>query len=164
MRKSLGSMLSEAEISEAEKHKAARLTDMGDPLPLSALPEWQLVLRIAASRGFSKSELLKKFLLYVCERSLTDDAQEITEQRIGIRIFGRMEGYDPGEDNIVRSYARTLRKRLDAYFAGEGAGETLRVLIPRGGYVPVFEVVPGARRPVATEVPAPFSVNEELAY
>jgi hypothetical protein len=36
-----------------------------------------------------------------------------------------------------------LRKRLDAYFEGEGAAEPLRIHIPRGGYVPVFESVSG---------------------
>ena len=132
MRRSPASVLSEGDISEKGQQNATRLIGAGEHIPLSALPEWQLVQRIASSRGFNKSELLKNFLLYVCERSLTGDAQEITEQRIGIRIFGRPEGYDPGEDNIVRSYARMLRKRLDAYFAEEGAGETLRLLVPRG--------------------------------
>ncbi len=164
MRRSPASVLSEAEISEKGMQGSALLTSAGEHIPLTTLPEWQLVQRIAVSRGFSKSELLKNFLLYVCERSLTGDAQEITEQRIGIRIFSRPEGYDPGEDNIVRSYARMLRKRLDAYFAEEGIGETLRLLVPRGGYVPVFEVVPGARKPVAAEAPASFSVPENSAH
>ncbi len=152
-------MLSEEKVSGEETHKAFQSWDGGELTSLSGLMEWRLVQRIAASRGFSKSELLKNFLLYVCERSLTGDVQEITEQRIGIRIFGRPEGYDPGEDNIVRSYARMLRKRLETYYAEEGAGESLHLVIPRGGYVPVFEVVPGARKPVAAEIPTLFSVD-----
>jgi hypothetical protein len=100
--------------------------------------EWQLALRIVASKGFCKSELLQKFLLYVCERHLIGDTHEITEQRIGTQIFNRTTDYNPGEDNIVRSYARLLRKRLDKYFEGEGCVEPMRVTIPRGGYVPVF--------------------------
>ncbi len=111
---------------------------------LGSREEWKLACRIAASRGFFRSELLKRFLLDVCEQGLLGRTQEITEQRIGMRIFGRPPGYDPGEDNIVRSYARMLRKRLDAYFAEEGAAEPLRLTIPRGGYVPVFEPVRGA--------------------
>ena len=164
MRKSLGGVFSKGETSEAAERTAVRLMDSDDQASLSALPEWQLVQRIAASRGFSKSEPLKNFLLYVCERSLTGDAQEIAEQRIGIRIFGRPEGYDPGDDNIVRSYARMLRKRLDAYFAGEGANEILHLLIPRGRYVPVFEIAPNARKPVAAELPAPFFVHEDSTH
>ncbi len=127
----------------------------GDPrtLRLDEREEWRLARRIAASRGFRKSELLQRFLLEVCAQTLAGRVHEITEQQIGIRIFARAEGYDPGEDNIVRSYARTLRKRLEAYFADEGAAEPLRLEIPRGGYVPVFTTAPDAKKSVTAEPP-----------
>ncbi len=128
----------------------------GAEIPPASRPEWQLAQRIAASRGFAKSGLLRSFLFEVCELFLAGRAQEITEQHIGIRVFGRPAGYDPGEDNIVRSYARLLRKRLACYFAEEGAGEPLRVSIPRGGYVPVFEAVPTTRTTISSTPPAPF--------
>lgn len=105
---------------------------------LAGRAEWQLALRIAASKRLSKSELLPKFLLFICEQSLAGNAREITEQRIGTLIFNRAPDYNPGEDNIVRSYARLLRKRLDEYFEAEGRGEPLRIIIPRGGYGAVF--------------------------
>ena len=101
--------------------------------------EWKLAVRVASSKSFSRSELLPRFLLYVCECTLTGRTDEITEQRIGTRVFLRPEGYSPGEDNIVRNYARQLRKRLDEYFETEGGGEAVRIAIPRGGYVPVFQ-------------------------
>jgi len=125
--------------------------------------EWRLACRIAASRGFYRSELLKRFLLDVCEQGLLGRTGEITEQRIGMRIFGRPDGYDPGEDNIVRSYARMLRKRLDAYFAEEGAAECLRLTIPRGGYVPVFESVPATETQMAQESHSLGAEREEDA-
>ena len=103
--------------------------------------EWKLACRIATSKGMAKSELLPRFLLHICQMSLRGREDEITEQRIGMLIFNRPAGYNPGEDNIVRSYARTLRKRLEDYFAQEGSGERMRVTIPRGGYVPVFEAM-----------------------
>lgn len=99
---------------------------------------WQLARRIAASRRFAKSRFLSEFVLYVCEKHLLDRTGEITEQQIGEQVFRRPAGYSPSEDNIVRNYARLLRQRLDEYFAGEGAGEPLRLAIPRGGYVPIF--------------------------
>jgi hypothetical protein len=111
--------------------------------------EWQLALRIVASKGFCKSELLQKFLSYVCEQELMGNTHEITEQRIGTQIFNRTSDYNPGEDNIVRSYARLLRKRLDKYFEGEGLEEPMRVNIPRGGYVPVFVRGAGVQEPVS---------------
>jgi hypothetical protein len=105
---------------------------------LAAEPRWQLAQRIVASRSFAKSVLLSRFLLYVCEREITGKIAEISEQQIGVQVFGRRPGYNPGEDNIVRNYARQLRHRLEQYFLEEGSGEELRLSIPRGKYVPVF--------------------------
>jgi hypothetical protein len=101
-------------------------------------PRWQLAQRIVASRSFAKSVLLSRFLLYVCEREITGKTDEISEHQIGVHVFGRRPGYHPGEDNIVRNYARQLRHRLDQYFLEEGREEELRLSIPRGKYVPVF--------------------------
>src|SRR5580693_3685311 len=105
---------------------------------LATEPRWQLAQRIVASRSFAKSALLSRFLLYVCEREITGKTTEISEHQIGVHVFGRRPGYHPGEDNIVRNYARQLRHRLDQYFQEEGKDEELRVSIPRGKYVPVF--------------------------
>jgi len=101
-------------------------------------PRWKLAQRMVASRGLGRSTLLSNFLLFVCDRYLSGKIDEITEQQIGIHVFGRAAGYNSGDDNIVRSYARTLRKRIENYFATEGKDEGLTVTIPRGGYVPVF--------------------------
>jgi hypothetical protein len=105
---------------------------------LATEPRWQLAQRIITSRSFAKSALLSRFLLYVCEREITGKTAEITEHQIGVHVFGRRPGYHPGEDNIVRNYARQLRHRLDQYFLEEGREEDLRLSIPRGKYVPVF--------------------------
>ena len=101
-------------------------------------PRWLLVKRIIESRSLGKSALLARFLRYVCDRQIRGREAEITEQQIGVKAFGRPEGYDSNDDNIVRNYARTLRKRLDDYFKREGWEEPVVLHIPRGGYVPVF--------------------------
>jgi hypothetical protein len=109
-----------------------------DQVRLEEDPRWQVAERIAASKGFAKSKFLTHFLIYICEKYLLEQTDEITEQRIGEHVFRRPAGYNPGEDNIVRNYARLLRGRLEEYFAGEGKDETIRIVVPRGGYVPLF--------------------------
>jgi hypothetical protein len=121
---------------------------------LSAEPRWQLAQRIVASRSFAKSVLLSRFLLYVCEREITGRTAEISEHQIGVHVFGRRPGYHPGEDNIVRNYARQLRHRLDQYFLEEGREEELRLSIPRGKYVPVYSPHHFEERPLLV-VPEP---------
>jgi hypothetical protein len=118
----------------------ATKTEASDqPLVRSASSEEsELVQRIVATPAFSRSPLLTRFLLYVCDRKAGGRDEEITEHQIGVHALGRPESYSPGEDNIVRNYARILRKRLEEYFAGDGCHEPLRIVIPRGTYVPVF--------------------------
>ena len=135
-----------------------------DKEPLSSLvgknsrgEEWELVQRIVKTPPFVRSAFLTRFLLYICDRKLENRESEITEYQIGVRAFGRPSSYNPSEDNIVRNYARMLRARLEGYFAGEGNEERLRIVVPRGQYLPRFEPW---KAPTEPELP---SVIQETA-
>jgi hypothetical protein len=134
-------------LSDAETSSPAHARDW----------RWDLVLRVAAGRQFAKAPLLSKFLLHVCDLTLHGNQSEICEHQIGVQVFGRPVGYNSSEDNIVRNYARQLRKRLSDHFAGEGSEESVQIEIPVGGYVPVF--VPHQR----IEKPAPVRILQEVA-
>jgi hypothetical protein len=125
-----------------------------DSLCLTEDPRWQLAQRVVASKSFAKSALLSKFLLYVCDRALSGRTDEISENQIGVHVFVRKPGYNPGEDNIVRNYARQVRQRLDHYFEEEGKSEELRISIPLGKYIPVFS-------PNRSEQPAPVPAHHK---
>jgi hypothetical protein len=115
---------------------------------------WKLVERVVAAPGFAKSQRLSTLLQHVVKQSLQGKEEELNEQLIGERVFGRPVGYDPRDDNIVRAHASRLRQKLDTYFREEGRDEPLRVAIPRGSYVPVFERVDLSSIP-ATESESP---------
>lgn len=102
-------------------------------------PELELVQRIVKSRKFARSTLLANFLVYICDRKMRGLESEINEYQIGVNALGRSASFHTGEDNIVRNYAGILRKRLAEYFATEGRDEPLRIVVPRGHYVPIFE-------------------------
>ncbi|MDP9050979.1 MAG: hypothetical protein M3O31_09720 [Acidobacteriota bacterium] len=110
-----------------------------------------LIDRIAASEQFRRSARLRDFLLYVGGQSLKAGCPEIHEQEIGVKVFERSPNYDRSQDNIVRVAATDLRKRIELYFASEGAHETLILEIARGGYKPVFR----RRSPELQSGPAP---------
>src|SRR5215813_10638685 len=99
---------------------------------------WALTQRIINSPHFVKSSRLKDFLLYVCRCALENRLDEISEQKIGERGFERARDYNPTEDNIVRSQARLLRRKLEDYFASEGEQEPVILRVPKGGYAPEF--------------------------
>jgi len=116
---------------------------------LEAHPHWQLAQRIVASPQFIRSARLKTFLLYVTRCALLDHADQVTEQQIGIHVFGRPTDYHAGDDNIVRSQARFLRTKLTEYFdSPAGREEPIVLSIPKGSYLPHFA-------PAAVELPSP---------
>jgi len=116
-------------------------------------PRRALVQRVVDSAAFAKSERLSSFLTCICELTLAGRASEINEQKIGTTVFGRPQDYDSTIDGIVRPQASRLRQRLDIYFNGEGAEESMRITLPRGSYVPVFE--PHANPNLVSDVSIP---------
>ena len=115
---------------------------------------WALAQRIINSPHFVKSGRLQDFLLYVCRCSLDNRLDEISEQSIGERVFERGADYNPNEDNIVRSQARLLRRKLESYFESEGEHEPVILRIPKGAYAPEF---------VERHAPATSEQNELIA-
>jgi hypothetical protein len=118
----------------------------------------ELLNRVVNSRELSRAQRLRELLCYLGKRSLKPNATVLREQEIGAAVFGRPEEYDTSLDNIVRVNVSELRKRLTHYFQAEGAGETILMEIPRGGYVPVFY----PRTPV-TQSPAPLDTPDSIA-
>ena len=100
---------------------------------------WDVVNRILCSSGFQRSPRLRELFHYICQKAVENRPDELREQLIGQRVFGRKADYSPGEDNIVRVEVRHLRKRLEDYFSSEGKDEPLVIVIPKGTYVPAFE-------------------------
>lgn len=103
---------------------------------------WRLAQRVVSAQQFARAPLLSKFLLYVVAETLNGRQNAISEHRIGVNVFGRALEYRTSKDNIVRSYARYLRERLAEYFAGPGCGDSMRIHIPLGNYVPLFISAP----------------------
>jgi hypothetical protein len=103
---------------------------------------YQLVQRILATPDFVRSPQLSRFLLYICTATFEDRGQTLSEQHVGVAVFGREPDYDSAADTIVRSHALRLRRRLEQYFQRAGRNEPLHLAIPRGGYAPVFFPAP----------------------
>lgn len=110
--------------------------------------------RILASKSFSGANRLTKLLRYVVDKTLAGDTTQLKEYSVGIEVFDRDEKYDPRLDSIVRVEAGRLRSRLDDYYNGDGAASTIRISLPRGGYLAQFDrrEIPA---PVLAPVPAP---------
>ncbi|WP_182277967.1 hypothetical protein [Granulicella sp. 5B5] len=138
-------MKSELERAQSASAETTSAADWPD------LARRELLNRILISPTFARSERLCTLLTYVCDMAFKGREAEINEQRIGHAVFGRLQDYDSSIDGIVRTQASRLRQRLELYFQHEGAGEPVCLVIPRGGYVPVFEPRVAAAVPRTTE-------------
>ena len=119
---------------------------------------WELLKRVAASTPLKRATRLQELLLYVGQSSLIDGREQVREHEIGAKVFGRPEQYDTSIDNIVRTNVSDLRKRIAAYFQGEGLHEPVVMEIPRGSYLPVFH-----RRPAETGSDADSAAMAQMA-
>ena len=108
--------------------------------------------RVLETRLFARSEQLSRLLRFLVEQHLEGRDRELKESVIGVEVFGRQPDYNPKFDPIVRTEARRLRARLSEYYQGEGNGDALVIVLPKGGYVPlIFSIAPGEAG--AQEVP-----------
>ncbi|HEX8088904.1 MAG TPA: hypothetical protein VF762_08635, partial [Blastocatellia bacterium] len=98
----------------------------------------QALESILSSRHFVNAPKKKKFLRLICDFYLEGRAHELNEHMLGYDVFGRGSGYNPSDDPIVRVFAHEIRKKLEAYYASEGAADPIRLDIPAGSYQPVF--------------------------
>jgi hypothetical protein len=114
----------------------------------------ETVRRILSSRHFINAPTKQRFLQLICESYLNGRASELNEYMIGCELYDRDETYNPALDPIVRVGAHGLRKRLEAYYKGEGQDDEIILEIPHGSYAPNF-----IRREAPDENPNPETAN-----
>src|SRR5262249_17413395 len=91
-----------------------------------------------ATPPFQRSPRQSAFLRFVVEKALAGEADQIKEYEIAVQVYGRSPDHSTRVDPIVRVEAARLRSKLLEYYAGAGAGELMRISLPKGSYVPEF--------------------------
>jgi adenylate cyclase len=89
---------------------------------------------------------------------LAGDLRRLKAYTLGVEVFDRGAGFDPGTDPIVRVDAGRLRSKLLAHYSGEGARDPVLVDVPKGGYAAqfVFRKADASR----SGWPAPHDITE----
>jgi hypothetical protein len=95
--------------------------------------------RVLGSHMFVNSRRIRRFLQFVVEERLRGQQHRLKEYLIGLNVFDRTEAFDPRVDSIVRVEARRLRAKLEGYYLTEGRDDILRIVLPKGSYVPLIE-------------------------
>ena len=108
------------------------------PLRLTSAEAAGELQRVLASRCFEQSDRAREFLRFVVEETLAGRGDRLKGYTIGVEVFGRPPDFDAHSDPVVRVEAGRIRRRLAEYYATEGARNSVRIELTRGGYVPQF--------------------------
>jgi hypothetical protein len=101
---------------------------------------------VLSSGTFENKPRLANLLQYICERYFEGDIDAIKEYSIATDVFGRSESFDQATDSIVRVEFFRLRKKLHEFYAGEGADQSIEIVVATGHYRPQFvDRIPQAR-------------------
>lgn len=123
--------------------------------------------RVLKSPRFRDSPQISSFLRYVVETTLAGKAELIKGYTIAVEALGRDESFDPNSQSIVRTEAARLRNELARYYEGPGREDPLRILLPRGRYVPEFvhhqETAPEETLPAAVPPDAALGAADPAA-
>jgi hypothetical protein len=109
-----------------------------DRLPSNPEQARLAVEEVLASATFARSDHLRSFLRYVCERTLAGNSKEINEYSVAFEALGKPPEFSPAEDSSVRRTAYELRQKLQKYYEVEQPQARVRIELPKGSYAPRF--------------------------
>src|SRR5689334_11531530 len=99
------------------------------------------VARMIRSKVFETSEVHRRLLQYLADKTINGEADRLKEYTIGLEAFGKPDSYDPRHDSIVRLQVGRLRQKLNSYYLSEATDQDVRISLPKGGFKLNFEVV-----------------------
>ena len=105
--------------------------------------------RILQSKALRLSEVQRRLLSYLAEKTLAGEADDLKEYTIGIDAFGKPSSYDPRQESVVRMHVARLRQKIAEYYRTEGAADPIVVDVPKGSFRITFEPRPTPADPPA---------------
>lgn len=99
------------------------------------------VRRILQSATFRNATTLQQLFQFLATKTIAGAPEALKEYTIGVEALGRKPDFDPKIDPIVRVQSHRLRLKLKEYYDLEGSHDPILIQIPRGHYLPTFEVV-----------------------
>jgi len=115
--------------------------------------------RILQNKSLRLSEVQRRLLIYLTEKSLAGEADDLKEYTVGIDALGKPASYDPRQESVVRMHVARLRQKLADYYRTDGIDDPILVELPKGGFKMTFEPrpAPAAQPQAAATVIGKFS-------
>jgi len=96
------------------------------------------IQRVVHSDLLRFSELQRRLLLYLADKSLSGEADQLKEYTIAVDALGKPESYDPRRDSTVRLQSGKLRQKILEYYRTVGQSDPVVVDFPKGHFKLVF--------------------------
>ncbi|HEX6223590.1 MAG TPA: hypothetical protein VFZ52_04230 [Chryseolinea sp.] len=123
------------------------------------------LVRVLDSSQLSKSTVLSEFLNFIVRETLSGRGDELKEYTIGVHALKKESDFNPQLDSIVRIHAGRLRRALKEYYYEEGSSDQIIIVIPKGSYVPSFELrealITTANEEMLSEMPVPLNTTSK---
>ena len=119
--------------------------------------------RILRSDEFRSSQVLRRLLKFLAEKSVLGEADQLKEYAVAIDGLGKPHSYDPRHNSAVRIQVGRLRQKLAEYYRTEGKQDEFVIDLPRGRFKLTCEPRCGIVEPVpAAPAPMPPSSPVDL--
>lgn len=94
--------------------------------------------KILKTKDFQATKQQRNLLSFVVSETLAGRADQIKGYAIATKVLNRPKDFEPALDPIVSIQANKLRRALERYYLVEGIGDSIKIDIPKGAYVPTF--------------------------
>jgi hypothetical protein len=118
--------------------------------------------RVLRSDTLRTSEVSRRLLKFLSEKSAAGQADQLKEYTIAVDALDRPPSYDPRHDSTVRIQMGRLRRKLTEYYATEGKNHETVIDLPRGRFKLVC--VPRAQVSGTPENSGRVSVPSKLVW
>lgn len=124
------------------------------------------VERILHSEELRTSEVLRRLLRFLAEKSALGEADELKEYVVAIEGLGKPVTYDPRHNSGVRIQVGRLRQKLADYYRAEGVDDPIVIDIPKGRFKLKYEIrdssAPPAHGAAISADPEPLEIPRRV--
>ena len=106
-------------------------------MELAVSPEQDIesqIERILRSEELRGSEVLRRLLRFLADKSASGEADDLKEYIVAIDGLGKPSTYDPRYNSAVRIQVGRLRQKLADYYRGEGLDDPIVIDLPKGRF------------------------------
>jgi len=121
------------------------------------------VQRILHSAAFRNASMLQPLLQFLTVKAYDNGGETLKEYTIGVEALNRPHDFDPKTDTIVRVQIHRLRQKLKEYYDTDGSHDPILIEIPKGHYLPSFEVLSNSTHGLNHDSAPPLNANLSVA-